>query len=86
VPIDFSRGSDKAFDYAMKLAREKRAKLIALHVVPAEMIYPAMSDRFDFHGFRGYHRAPGEAATRFDDHHGKPRPDRLATFFVGERG
>lgn len=50
IPIDFSRGSDKAFDHAMKLARERKAKLIALHVVPAELIYPPTGGRFDFYG------------------------------------
>ena len=50
APIDFSRRSDRAFDYAVKLAREKKAKLIALHVVPAELIYPPISGRFDFYG------------------------------------
>jgi len=49
VPIDFSRGSSKAFDYAMKLAREKPAKLIALHVVPAQTVYPAMAGQFDLY-------------------------------------
>ena len=51
VPIDFSRGSDKAFDHALKLARERKAKLIALHVVPAELIYPPTGGRFDFYRF-----------------------------------
>lgn len=50
VPLDFSRGSGKAFDYAIKLAREKPAKVIALHVVPAEMVYPAMAGQFDLYG------------------------------------
>jgi len=50
IPIDFSRGSDKAFDHAMKLARERKTKLIALHVVPAELIYPPTGGRFDFYG------------------------------------
>lgn len=49
APIDFSRGSDRAFEYAVKLAREKQAKLIALHVVPAELIYPPTGGRFDFY-------------------------------------
>ena len=49
APIDFSRKSDRAFDYAVKLAREKQAKLIALHVVPAELIYPPTGGRFDFY-------------------------------------
>ncbi len=50
VPIDFSRGSDKAFDHAVKLAREQEARLVALHVVPGELIYPPTGGRFDFYG------------------------------------
>lgn len=50
VPLDFSRGSEKALDHALKLARERRAKVIALHVVPAELIYPPTGGRFDFYG------------------------------------
>ena len=49
IPIDFSRGSDKAFDHAVKLARERRAKVIALNVVPAELVYPPTGGRFDFY-------------------------------------
>ena len=49
VPIDFSRGADKAFDYALKLTRERQAVLYALHVVPAELIYPPTGGRFDFY-------------------------------------
>jgi nucleotide-binding universal stress UspA family protein len=51
VPIDFSRGSNKAFKYALKLTRDRGAKLYALHVVPAELIYPPTGGRFDFYGF-----------------------------------
>jgi len=40
VPIDFSRGSEKAFDYALRSARESKAQLVALNVVPAELLYP----------------------------------------------
>jgi nucleotide-binding universal stress UspA family protein len=50
APIDFSRGSDRSFEYALKLARERQAKLVALHVVPAESIYPPTGGRFDFYG------------------------------------
>jgi nucleotide-binding universal stress UspA family protein len=50
VPLDFSRGSEKALDHALKLARERPAKVIALHVVPAELIYPPTGGRFDFYG------------------------------------
>jgi nucleotide-binding universal stress UspA family protein len=49
VPIDFSRGSERALDYALKLARENKGRIIALHVVPAELIYPPMGGRFDFY-------------------------------------
>ena len=49
VPLDFSRGSEKALDYALALARERKAKLVALHVVPAELIYPPTGGRFDFY-------------------------------------
>jgi len=50
VPLDFSRGSEKALDHALELARERPAKVIALHVVPAELIYPPTGGRFDFYG------------------------------------
>jgi universal stress protein A len=49
IPVDFSRGADKAFDYALKFARARQAKLFALHVVPAEPIYPLTGGRFDFY-------------------------------------
>jgi nucleotide-binding universal stress UspA family protein len=49
VPIDFSRGADKSFDYALKFARRYPAKLVALHVIPAEVIYPPTGGRFDFY-------------------------------------
>jgi len=50
VPIDYSRGSEKAFDYALRSARETKAKLVALNVVPAELIYPPTGGQFDFYG------------------------------------
>ena len=50
VPIDFSRSSGKALDYAVRMARNTGAKLIALYVVPAELIYPPTGGRFDFYG------------------------------------
>ena len=50
VAIDFSRGSEKAFDYALRSARESKAKLVALNVVPAELIYPPTGGQFDFYG------------------------------------
>ena len=49
VPLDFSHGSEKALNYALALARERKAKLVALHVVPAELIYPPTGGRFDFY-------------------------------------
>ena len=50
VPIDFSRGSEKAFDYARRSARDSKAQLVALNVVPAELIYPPTGGQFDFYG------------------------------------
>jgi len=50
VTIDYSRGSEKAFDYALRSARETKAKLVALNVVPAELIYPPTGGQFDFYG------------------------------------
>lgn len=50
VPIDFSRGSEKAFEFALRSARESKAKLVALNVVPAELIYPPTGGQFDFYG------------------------------------
>jgi nucleotide-binding universal stress UspA family protein len=49
VPLDFSRGSERALDYALKLARERKGKVIALHVIPAEMVYTPLAGRFDFY-------------------------------------
>jgi nucleotide-binding universal stress UspA family protein len=50
VPIDFSRGSERAFDYALRSARDGKAQLVALNVVPAELIYPPTGGQFDLYG------------------------------------
>lgn len=50
VPLDFSRGSEVALNHALALARENRAKLILLHVIPAAMVYPSEGTTFDFYG------------------------------------
>ena len=49
VPIDFSRGSERALDYALGMARERKAKVIVLHVVPAELIHPPIGKALDFY-------------------------------------
>ena len=49
VPLDFSRGCEKLLNYALALARERKGKVVALHVVPAELIYPPTGGRFDFY-------------------------------------
>lgn len=49
VPIDFSRGSERALDYALGMARERKAKIIVLHVVPAELIHPPIGKALDFY-------------------------------------
>ena len=49
VPIDFSRASERALDFALKIAREKEEKVVALHVVPAELIHPPIGKALDFY-------------------------------------
>ena len=50
VPVDFSRGSEKALDYALKMARQQGAKVVSLHVVPADVIYPQTGPSFNLYG------------------------------------
>jgi len=49
VPIDFSRGSQQALDYALKLARQRKGKVIALHVIPTEIVYTPVAGRLDLY-------------------------------------
>jgi nucleotide-binding universal stress UspA family protein len=42
VPIDFSKGSEIALRHAVKLAREKRGKLLLVHIV-MPITYPAQA-------------------------------------------
>jgi nucleotide-binding universal stress UspA family protein len=49
VAIDFSRESERALDYALTMARENKGKVIAVHVVPSELIYPPTGGRIQFH-------------------------------------
>ncbi len=49
VPIDFSKGSEIALDYAMAMARDSKAQLILLHVVPAALVHPSEGTRFDLY-------------------------------------
>jgi nucleotide-binding universal stress UspA family protein len=49
VAVDFSRSADKALDQALRWARQTGGKVIALHVVPAEVIYPPAGGRIDFY-------------------------------------
>lgn len=51
VPIDFSSGSEKALTYALSLAREHKGKVFALHVIPAEPVFPPIAGGFDFYRF-----------------------------------
>lgn len=50
VPVDFSKGSEGALEYAVAMARENKARLILLHVVPAALVYPSARTRFDVYG------------------------------------
>jgi nucleotide-binding universal stress UspA family protein len=49
VPIDFSKGSEMALDYALGMARQNKAQLTLLHVIPAAMVYPSEGTRFDLY-------------------------------------
>ena len=49
VPIDFSKGSEIALDYAIAMARQNKARLTLLHVVPAATSYPSEAMRFDLY-------------------------------------
>ena len=49
VPIDFSKGSEIALDYAIAMARQNKARLTLLHVVPAATGYPSEAMRFDLY-------------------------------------
>jgi nucleotide-binding universal stress UspA family protein len=50
VPLDFSASSERAFAYALRLARERSAQLVALHVTAGELIYPPGGGQIDFYG------------------------------------
>ena len=39
VPIDFSRGSEAALNHVLTLAREKRGRIILLHVIPVDALF-----------------------------------------------
>ena len=49
VPIDFSKGSEIALDYAIAMARQNKARLTLLHVIPAATGYPSEAMRFDLY-------------------------------------
>jgi nucleotide-binding universal stress UspA family protein len=49
VPLDFSRGSEIALDYALAMARQNKARLTLMHVIPAAMVYPSEGTRFDLY-------------------------------------
>ncbi|MGE5303552.1 MAG: universal stress protein [Alphaproteobacteria bacterium] len=49
VPIDFSKGSEIALDYALAMARQDKTRLILLHVIPSALVYPSEGTRFDLY-------------------------------------
>jgi nucleotide-binding universal stress UspA family protein len=49
VPLDFSKGSEIALDYAVAMARKNKARLTLLHVVPAATGYPSEAMQFDLY-------------------------------------
>jgi nucleotide-binding universal stress UspA family protein len=48
VPIDFSKGSEVALRHAIRLAREKRSKLILVHVLSTIALYPPEETFFPY--------------------------------------
>lgn len=44
VPVDFSKSSEIALDYAIARARRRKAKLILVHVISSNALIPASSD------------------------------------------
>ena len=87
VPVDFSRGSEKALDYALKMAREQDAKVVSLHVVPAEAIYPQTGAGFDLYGLmeRDARRMRGEKPFLFTELIRARGVDEIASF-IERRG
>jgi nucleotide-binding universal stress UspA family protein len=49
VAVDFSKGSEAALRHALALAKEDKAKLVLIHVIPATMVYPRESTNVDFY-------------------------------------
>lgn len=49
VPLDFSPASEAGLDYALKLANEKKAHVILLHVIPAANVKRSEGTAFDFY-------------------------------------
>ena len=76
VPVDFSKGSEAALIHAIGLAREDKARLILMHVIPAAMVYPRESTNFDFYALLA--RDARENITRLAKRHKlKPGDYRL---------
>src|SRR3989442_13975013 len=48
VHIDFSKGSEIALKHAVKLAQEKRSKLILIHVLSTITLYPPEETFFPY--------------------------------------
>ncbi|MGH7767699.1 MAG: universal stress protein [Candidatus Binatia bacterium] len=40
VPVDFSKGSEAALNYAIRLTRQNKAKLLLLHAVSTALAFP----------------------------------------------
>lgn len=49
VPVDFSKGSEIALDYALAMARQDKARLTLLHVIPGALVYPSEGTTFDLY-------------------------------------
>jgi nucleotide-binding universal stress UspA family protein len=60
VPVDFSKPSDDAVDHAVRLARERGAGLVFIHVISPAVMLPDEADAGQF--LEDYYRASEEDA------------------------
>jgi nucleotide-binding universal stress UspA family protein len=49
VPVDFSKTSERALKHAVNLAKEKKTKLLLVHVLPAMAVYPEEEAFVNYH-------------------------------------
>ncbi|HWP59822.1 MAG TPA: universal stress protein [Candidatus Acidoferrales bacterium] len=62
VAVDFSPVAESALDHAVTLARERKGKIVLLHVIPTTLVFPA--DRMAFDLYRLMERNARENLSR----------------------